>query len=104
MEITQVNIRKIYKDDPRVRAVVSVTLDDEFAVHDIKVIQGYERLFVAMPNRKDERGMFRDIVHPVGSDFRVRLEKAVMTEYEEAILASWEDATGSDAGCIAAEE
>ena len=64
MEITDVKIRKIMTDG-RLRAVVSVTVDNMLAVHDIKVVQGDERLFVAMPSRKDENGVFRDIVHPI---------------------------------------
>ena len=69
MEITDVKIRKIMSEG-RLRAVVSVTLDEMLAVHDIKVVQGDERLFVAMPSRKDENGVFRDIVHPISPSAR----------------------------------
>jgi len=103
MEITRVTVRRIIRESEKLRAIVSVTLDDELAVHDLKVIQG-ERLFVAMPSRKDAAGVFHDIVHPVGSDFRAKLEKAVLTEYEEAMLESLEDALDPDAGDIAAQE
>ena len=102
MEITRVTVRRIVRDSEKLRAIVSVTLDDELAVHDLKVIQG-ERLFVAMPSRKDAAGIFHDIVHPVGSDFRTKLEKAVLTEYRVR-LESLEDAPDPDAGDIAAEE
>jgi len=102
MEITRVTVRRIVRDSEKLRAIVSVTLDDELAVHDLKVIQG-ERLFVAMPSRKDAAGIFHDIVHPVGSDFRTKLEKAVLTEYRVR-LESLEDAPDPDAGDIAAQE
>jgi len=102
MEITRVTVRRIIRDSEKLRAIVSVTLDDELAVHDLKVIQG-ERLFVAMPSRKDAAGIFHDVVHPIGSDFRTRLEKAVLTEYRVR-LESLEDAPDPDAGDIAAEE
>jgi len=102
MEITRVTVRRIIRDSEKLRAIVSVTLDDELAVHDLKVIQG-ERLFVAMPSRKDAAGIFHDVVHPVGSDFRTKLEKAVLTEYR-ARLESLEDASDPDAGGIAAQE
>ena len=64
MNITDIRIRKIY-EDARLKALVSVTIDGDLAVHDIKVIEGPERLFVAMPSRKDENGTFRDIAHPI---------------------------------------
>ena len=63
------------------RAVVSVTIDDMLAVHDIKVVQGDERLFVAMPSRKDENGVFRDIVHPISSEARKMMEEQILETY-----------------------
>ena len=69
MNITDIRIRKIY-DDARLKALVSVTIDGDLAVHDIKVIEGPERLFVAMPSRKDENGTFRDIAHPITPEAR----------------------------------
>ena len=69
MEITDIKIRRIITEG-RLRAVVSVTIDNMLAVHDIKVVQGDERLFVAMPSRKDENGVFRDIVHPISAAAR----------------------------------
>ena len=68
MQITDVKIRKLMSGG-RLRAVVSITIDDMLAVHDIKVVQGDERLFVAMPSRRDENGIFRDIVHPISPEF-----------------------------------
>ena len=80
MNITDIRIRKIYHD-ARLKALVSVTIDGDLAVHDIKVIQGPERLFVAMPSRKDESGTFRDIAHPITSGARMALEVAVLKQY-----------------------
>ena len=84
MEITDVKIRKVMSD-VRLRAVVSVTIDDMFAVHDIKVVQGDERLFVAMPSRKDENGVFRDIVHPISAAARKLFEENILEAYERQI-------------------
>ncbi len=97
MEITDVKIRKIMSDG-RLRAVVSVTLDDMIAVHDIKVVQGDERLFVAMPSRKEENGIFRDIVHPISSSARKLLEGSILEAYEKqlAMIESEETKDVSD--------
>ncbi|HNZ98366.1 septation regulator SpoVG [Ruminococcus sp.] len=84
MEITDVKIRKIMSDG-RLRAVVSVTIDDMFAVHDIKVVQGDERLFVAMPSRKNENGVFRDIVHPISPSARKLFEENILDAYERQL-------------------
>ena len=84
MEITDVKIRKIMSEG-RLRAVVSVTVDDMLAVHDIKVVQGDERLFVAMPSRKDENGVFRDIVHPISPSARKLFEETILDAYERQI-------------------
>lgn len=85
MEITDVKIRKIMTDG-RLRAVVSVTIDEMLAVHDIKVVQGDERLFVAMPSRKDENGVFRDIVHPIAASSRKLLEETILEAYEKQLV------------------
>ena len=69
----------------RLRAVVSVTVDDMLAVHDIKVVQGDERLFVAMPSRKDENGVFRDIVHPISPSARKIFEETILEAYERQL-------------------
>lgn len=84
MNITGVNIRKLYDSGP-MRALVSVTVDGDFAVHDLKVIQGRGRLFVAMPSRKEETGGFRDIAHPIGQDARRQIEDAVLSAYYAAV-------------------
>ena len=82
MNITDIRIRKTYDND-RLKALVSVTVDHDLAVHDLKVIAGPERLFVAMPSRKDESGVFRDIVHPITPEARKSLEEAVLAVYDE---------------------
>lgn len=84
MEITDVKIRKIMSES-RLKAVVSVTIDDMFAVHDIKVVQGDERLFVAMPSRKDENGIFRDIVHPISASARKIFEDVILDVYNKQL-------------------
>ena len=80
MQITDIKIRKIIPEG-RLRAVISITIDNELAVHDIKVVQGDERLFVAMPSRKDESGIFRDIVHPISPDARQVIEGQILEAY-----------------------
>ncbi|MBP1581317.1 MAG: septation regulator SpoVG [Oscillospiraceae bacterium] len=87
MEITNIRIRKLYEES-RLKALVSVTLGQELAIHDIKVIQGPQRLFVAMPSRKDENGVFRDIIHPISQQTREQLEEAVLLAYEEEKAAN----------------
>ena len=67
------------------KALVSVTIDDDFAVHDIKVIEGPQRIFVAMPSRKEESGSFRDVVHPITREAREEMEKAILDEYYMAL-------------------
>lgn len=84
MDITDIRIRKIYDED-RLKALVSVTLGQELAIHDIKVIQGPDRLFIAMPSRKDENGLYRDIVHPINKNIRQQLEEAILEVYQEEI-------------------
>lgn len=86
MQITDIKIRRIYQDN-RLRALVSLTLDGEFAVHDIKVIEGPERLFVAMPSRRDDNGTFRDIVHPITSEARQRIESQILETYRAHLEA-----------------
>lgn len=82
MKITDIRIRKLFEID-RLRAIVSITIDDLLVVHDIKVVQGEERLFVAMPSRRDETGMFRDVVHPINAEGREFIEKLILEAYEE---------------------
>lgn len=84
MNVSQVKIRRLY-DEGRMKALVSVTIDDDFAVHDIKVIEGPQRVFVAMPSRKEEGGNFRDVVHPITKSAREELERTVLDHYYMAI-------------------
>ena len=84
MNITDIKIRRTY-DSERLRALVSVTIDGDLAVHDLKVISGPERLFVAMPSRKDENGVFRDITHPITPEARRTLEDAILQSYRECL-------------------
>lgn len=84
MNITDVRVRKI-NDEGKMKAVVSITFDDEFVVHDIKIIEGQNGLFIAMPSRKMGDGDFRDIAHPLSSDTRNKIKKAIFDEYEKAL-------------------
>lgn len=86
MTISDIKIRKTM-NEARLRAVVSLTIDNAIAVHDIKVIQGDERLFVAMPSRRDEMGTFRDIVHPISPDVRSELEASILQVYNDYITS-----------------
>ena len=80
MRITDIKVRKFFDEGP-MKAVVSVTLEDCLAIHDIKVIFARERYFIVMPSRKNPDGTYRDIVHPINSDFRAALEEAVIDAY-----------------------
>lgn len=81
MNITDIRVRKLSVDG-RMKAVVSVTFDESFVVHDIKLIEGKDKLFVAMPSRKTPDGEFKDIAHPINTEMREMLEKAIIKEYE----------------------
>ncbi|MFR8171678.1 MAG: septation regulator SpoVG [Marvinbryantia sp.] len=83
MNITDVRVRKVTKDG-KMKAVVSITIDDEFVVHDIKVIEGEKGLFIAMPSRKATDGEYRDIAHPINSGTRDRIQNLILKKYEEA--------------------
>ena len=84
MQITDVRVRRVTKEG-KMKAVVSITFDDEFAVHDIKVIEGEKGLFIAMPSRKTIDGEYRDIAHPINSETRDRIQKIILEKYEEAL-------------------
>ena len=83
MNITDVRVRKVAKDS-KMKAVVSVTIDDVFVVHDIKVIEGDKGLFIAMPSRKSSDGEYRDIAHPSNSQTREKLQELILKAYENA--------------------
>ena len=84
MEISDIKIRKTMHDG-RLRAVVSITIDNEIAIHDIKLVQGDDRMFVAMPSRREESGGFRDIIHPISSSVRDKIEEQILDAYREYI-------------------
>ena len=87
MQITDVKVRKLFDEGP-MRAIVSVTFDGQLAVHDIKVINAREKYFIVMPSRKNPDDTYRDIVHPINSQFRATLEKAVIDAYNQALEAA----------------
>ncbi len=84
MEITDVRVRKTYPEG-KMRAIVSVTFDDQFVVHDIKVIEGQSGFFIAMPSRKTPDGEFKDIAHPINMGTRRKMQESVLRAYEEAV-------------------
>ena len=83
MNITDVRVRKISKEG-KMKAVVSVTIDDEFVVHDIKVIEGDKGLFIAMPSRRSSDGEYRDVAHPINTSTRERLQAVILEAYEKS--------------------
>ena len=95
MLITEIKIRKTFPDGA-LRGIVSVTIEDCLAIHDIKVVQGSERLFIAMPSRKDENGIYRDVVHPIYPEARKYVEDTTLEAYKnyvelESVLDSEDD-------------
>ena len=85
MQITDVRVRKITKEG-KMRAIVSITIDDEFVIHDIKVIEGEKGMFIAMPSKKATDGEYRDIAHPINSGTRENVQKIILEKYEQALL------------------
>lgn len=85
MRITDVRVRKMTQDS-KMKAIVSITIDDEFVVHDIKVIEGEKGLFIAMPSKKATDGEYRDIAHPINSETRDRIQRIILDSYEKALL------------------
>lgn len=84
MKFTDVRIRKVEKEDNKLRAIASVTIEECFVVHDIKVIEGTEGLFIAMPSRKTKEGEYKDIAHPINTETRNELSDIVLKAYAEA--------------------
>ena len=84
MKITSVGIRKLEKQDSRIKGIASVLLDDSFAVHDIRIIEGDNGLFIAMPSRKTAAGGYRDIAHPINPEVRSMFEDAIIDAYNKA--------------------
>lgn len=90
MEVTDIRVKKV-STESKMKAVVSVTFDNSFVVHDIKIIEGQDKLFTAMPSRKTPEGEYKDIAHPINSDMRAMLEKAILAKYEEELANADEE-------------
>ena len=88
MQITDIRIRKI-NTEGKMKAVVSVTFDNAFVVHDIKVIEGQDKLFIAMPSRKTPDGEFKDIAHPINAETREQLQSVILDKYETTVQRNW---------------
>ena len=99
MKVTSVNVKKIEKEGSRMKGIASIVLDDCFAVKDIRIIQGEDKLFIAMPSRKYPDGEYRDVAHPINGETREMIEKAVFEAYDKA-----EDAKPSDSEEATEEE
>ena len=93
MQITDVRVRKL-SEEGKMRGIVSVTFDNAFVVHDIKIIEGQNGLFIAMPSRKDEGGIFRDIVHPISPQSRKFIEDEILDAYEKHLVLMEAEETG----------
>ena len=92
MKITDIRVRKL-NSEGKMKAIISVTFDDAIVIHDIKVIDGNEKLFVAMPSRKTPEGEFKDIAHPINAQVRHELEEAILEKYHAAAQEFSEDTT-----------
>lgn len=92
MNITDVRVRKVDKEG-KMKAVVSITIDDEFVIHDIKVIEGDNGIFIAMPSRKSADGLFRDIAHPIKGETRQTMQDLILASYEKAMSDAAEEET-----------
>ena len=100
MEVTDVRVRKVDKEG-KMKAIVSITFDEEFVIHDIKVIEGEKGLFIAMPSRKTTDGEYRDIAHPIRSTTRELLQQTILEKYQEGAEPGLHEAKGNS--CHAAE-
>jgi stage V sporulation protein G len=89
MQITDVRVRRVSKEG-KMRAIVSITIDNEFVIHDIKVIEGEKGLFVAMPSRKSADGEYRDIAHPINRETRQRIQDLILQKYAETPISEEE--------------
>lgn len=91
MQITDVRVRKVAKEG-KLKAVVSITMDEEFVVHDIKVIEGEKGLFIVMPSKKAVDGEYRDIAHPINSETREKIQSIILENYEKVLEEAPEEA------------
>ena len=87
MKITDIRIRLVNKEDAKLKAVASLTIEDSIVIHDIKIIDGREGLFISMPSRKTPDGKYNDVVHPIKNEVREALSSAVLSAYEDALKA-----------------
>lgn len=87
MKISDVRVRIVKKDDSKLKAVASITIEDCFVVHDIKVIEGSQGYFIAMPSRKTPEGEYKDVVHPLNTETREQIRTAILAEFETALKA-----------------
>ena len=85
MKITDVRIRQVEKEESKLKAIASVTIEDCFVVHDIKIIQGESSMFIAMPSRKTKEGEYKDIAHPINSDTRNEMSEVILKAYQELL-------------------
>ena len=90
MKISDIRIRLIKKDDSKLKAVASITIDDCFVVNDIKIIEGTDEMFISMPSRKTPDGEYKDIVHPINTPTRELIKNAIMEEYQKALASEQE--------------
>ena len=102
MEITDIKVRKLFDEGP-MKAIVSVTFDNELALHDVKVINARDRYFIVMPSRKNPDETYRDIVHPINAQFRSKLESAVLEAYHTAVAAAETAAVESEDAPVTVE-
>ncbi len=90
MNITQVKVKVLKREDSKFRAVASITIDDDFVVHDLKLIEGQDGLFIVMPSKKTPDGQYRDVAHPLRTEIREQIKNAVIEEYEKDLAAQAE--------------
>lgn len=95
MQITDVRLRRV-NSEGRMKAIASITIDDEFVIHDIRIIDGNNGLFVAMPSKRTPDGEFRDIAHPISSAAREKIQLAVLEEYEQAAVPNGQETAAQD--------
>ena len=96
MQITDIKIRKTFTDDGPMKAVVSITFDHQLALHDVKVINTKDKYFIVMPSRKNPDGTYRDIIHPINSDFRQNIEASVLDAYFAELKRLEEEGEATD--------
>jgi len=104
MNITEVKIRKTFQNESRLKALVSITIDNALAIHDIKVIEGPDRCFVAMPSKRESNGTFRDVVHPISADTRNDIERQILDAYYVDLATYEHDALEAEANANANAE